>query len=515
MEYENLLKLAQMNMQEKTLKTKCCKRGLCCPIDTLEKMPNKRDEFLSVLKRERTRKHPADINNKSFIIGNNYGISALENFDKYSNEQTLPKYGKRGKIFLEFMKLVDNFDKSKYLQDEQADKLEEKLETISKESGNIRKAKRTSLSSLIARIIFLVHRQHRKDQVVLKQEKYKEYLVKKTQANIKRTAKYSAIKNQMGTEAFNSMKKRDQHAKDVKNAKKMDENLDETSRFLEWRGTKGKYLDYKPQATFITPIFTEQGLVGSKELGYADFATLCDLVKYIIPKCVKSLFATTKKFANPQIHFKVDPADPQTQLYQYVAIRTNSHGNFIARLLRTKDLDHKTIFNITGYHKCPKTCDLYINVNHTTNSVSQSLPKQWSKFELWQGFGVMGNPGHSTKVKLLLKINPHNIDSFSFVKDGTRYVVRHTLMKSLQLSKQGLLDKLPDKLFQAVKLAKQAVDKQKKKRSQEAREKNTINNFRRKASGEINKSTKLKLTQLLAEGLIDEKTFKMGMSALE
>ena len=167
---------------------------------------------------------------------------------------------------------------------------------------------------------------------------------------------------------------------------------------------------------------------------------------------MQSLFATTEKFANPQISFKVDPADPHTQLYQYVAIRTNSHGNFIARLLRTKDLDHNTIFNITGYHKCPKTCDLYINVNHKTNSVSQSLPKQWSKFELWQGFGVMGNPGHSTTVKLLLKINPYNIDSFSFVKDGTRYIVHHTLMKSLQLSKQQVLDKLPDKLFQAVKL---------------------------------------------------------------
>ena len=47
MEYENLLKLAQMNMQDKTLKTKYCKRGLCCPIDTLEKMTNKCDEFLS------------------------------------------------------------------------------------------------------------------------------------------------------------------------------------------------------------------------------------------------------------------------------------------------------------------------------------------------------------------------------------------------------------------------------------------------------------------------------------
>ena len=45
--------------------------------------------------------------------------------------------------------------------------------------------------------------------------------------------------------------------------------------------------------------------------------------------------------------------------------------------------------------------------------------------------------------------------------------------------------------------------------------KNTIANFRSSEADGINKSTKLKLTQLLAEGLIDEKTFKMGMSALE
>lgn len=490
MEYQNLLKLAHMNLSVKKNES----------IGDGEKMPSKRDEFLSVLKRERTRKHPQDINNKSFIIGNNYGISALENFDKYNNDDTLPKYGKRGKIFLEFMKLVNTFDISKYVNDEQADQFSENLELISNESGNVRQDKRTSLSSLVARIIFLVHRQHRKDQIISRKKKHQDYVQGKKNSNIKRTAKYNTIKNQMGVDAFNKMKKRDQHAKDVKNASKMDDNLDETTKFLEWRKTNGKYLDVSPQAVFVQPLFWKDGFTVTKELGYASLSTLCQLAKNIVQT---STWKGDNKYSNPQISFKVDPADPKSQLYQYAAMNTIAHGNFMAQLSHTNDVKNK-VFNITGYHEYGDS--FYINVDNLTNHVNLSLPKRWSKFELWQGFGVMGNPGHTCIVKLLLKICPYNIDTFSFIKDGARYVVRHTLIASMQMSNEQLLNSIPDKLEQAVKQATEAREKQKRSQA-------ISNKLLQQASN--HEQTKLKLTQLLANGLIDEKTFKMGMSALE
>jgi len=522
MEYENLRKFAHMNVSGKKAK----------PINILERMPNKKDKMLSILKRERTRKHPKDINNKGFIIGNNYGISALENFNSYNNNEHLPRDGKRGKIFSEFKKLVDNFDIERYNANIKAEKFTQNLEDISKEYGNTRQATCTSLSSLIARIIFLVHKQHCKDQIVLKRKKNEEYMANKKRANIKRTAKYNTIKNQMGVEQFNRMKRHDQHAKDVKNAKKMDDNLDETSKFLVWRKTKGTYLDSKPNATFITPIFQEPGLVGLKELGYADFSTLCDLAKYIIPKCT---WTHNVKFSNPQIHFKVDPADPRTQLYQYAAMHTPIHGDFVAQLLRTTDVDKNSIFNITGYHEhspkssstyryqkfLPHDKEFYININNLTNNVFQSLPKRWSKFALWQGYGIMGNPGHASSVLSLLKICKYNIDSFSFIKDGTRYIARYTLVSSQQMNMQELLNKIPNKLEQAAKLAEEARKQQKKQQAEKAREKYERKKEREKfgipffpTTKSTKKSTKLKLTQLLAQGLIDEKTFKMGMSAL-
>ena len=140
----------------------------------------------------------------------------------------------------------------------------------------------------------------------------------------------------------------------------------------------------------------------------------------------------------------------------------------------------------------------------------------------------------STSMKVLFKVTPFNIQKFSFVRDGTRYVSEFTGNYGMQHSFVELEAKMTDDLDNAAAQATRLAEEEKRRRAKVAREaerrrrqaaldrlqgsppRDIYNQFFGVGTKQEDPASKAKgnLAIKLAQGDIDQATFHAAMAAL-
>ena len=413
-------------------------------------------------------------------------------------------------IYTEFMKLVAKWKADTYTNAEPADKFPQYLEDHSK---NPRPAVRTSFCSLVGRIMTLTRRNHRGAAKVRRDFQTQQIKQQQETAWNKQSMKREALKQKMGTDAFNAKKHRDKAASAVRKAAEISSKPDRVSVFLEFRrSAEGRSYDNKMVAALLSrPKYKYiSSTCKSNSLGFTSRANLADFIK-----------SNVFKFSNMKIRFDVDPCNIRTVLFQHVAISHN-FGVDVLPLSNTNDFDVKgKTFSITAWHIDSKG-DVFVNLDNRQVTCHRKLPKEWAAFERWSGYGVVGNPQVAVSMAKLIKITPHNISFFSFSKDDEMYTIGHTNMVTMQKSTAELEGGIKDKYAKAVDEARAAAAKVKEARAKAARDAERAKRDRKRynipkfptANEKSNNSLKAMLAKQLAEGSIDMETFKMGMAAL-
>lgn len=427
----------------------------------------------------------------------------------------------RHKMAEEYAKMRDKWDTAKWNSGSRADSLSSYLEKFSKGSKPLSP---TGFCAAVGRMMTLARSFHMQGMADASHQKAKEWRHQKKIANDKRATKHNAMKDSMGLAAWNAKKRRDQAASETRKATEISNRPKDVSDFLSWRaGAAGRKYDTAPVASWVTsraslPFLPSPPFPLTKRLGYASRATLARLVKK---------YVLDSKASGLEIAFQVDPCDSKTQLFQHVAM-----GGAVSPLSKTQEVSSTRTFHVSGYYHqsgaaSPLNNAFYVNLDDMRASVYMGLPLKYKAFEAWEGYGVKGNPKKSTSMKVLFKVTPFNIQKFSFVRDGTRYVAEFTGNYGMQHSFVELEAKMSDKLDTAAAAAALLAEEEKRRRAKEAREKEA----RRKTSGNYRDiynqffgvgttqedpttKAKVNLAIKLAQGDIDQATFHAAMAAL-
>lgn len=414
----------------------------------------------------------------------------------------------RHEIYTQFMKLVANWKPNTYDEGIAAAKFDGHLEDHSGKK-NPRPSVRTSFCCLVGRMMTLVRCSHRGSMKVRRDFQKKEERAQQETAWNKQSMKREALKQKMGTDAFNAKKHRDKAASAVRKAAEVTGNAGQELRFLEFRrSAAGRAYDKTMTSAILRRPRHEYGTSSlPKSLGFTSRVILADFIR-----------SNIGKFSNMKIKFDVDPCNIRTTLFQHVAVE----GMGVLSLSNTNDFDvvGKT-FDITGWYT-DLYGNVYVNLDNRRVTCHRKLPKEWAAFERWSGYGVVGNPQIAVSMPTLIKIVPHNISFFGFSKDREMYTIGHTNMSGMQKSVMELEGGIKDKFEKAAEEARAAAATAKKKRGVEARKAWRTMMERKKynmmpfptANEESKKSLKAMLAQQLAQGSIDMETFKMGMAAL-
>jgi len=331
------------------------------------------------------------------------------------------------------------------------------------------------------------------------------------------------MKDSMGLAAWNAKKRRDQATSETRKAAEISNRPKDVSDFLSWRaGAAGRKYDTAPVASWVASLgsrrYAPTFVKTTKRLGYTSRATLARLVKKYVRDSKASGF---------EIAFQVDPCDSKTQLFQHVAM-----DGAVSPLSKTQEVSSTRTFHISGYYHqggaaSPLNSAFYVNLDDMRASVYMGLPVKYKAFEAWEGYGVKGNPKMSTSMKVLFKVTPFNIQKFSFVRDGTRYVSEFTGNYGMQHSFVELEAKMTDDLDNAAAQATRLAEEEKRRRAKVAREaerrrkphgdhRDIYNQFFGVGTKQEDPTTKAKvnLAIKLAQGDIDQATFNAAMDAL-
>ena len=427
----------------------------------------------------------------------------------------------RHKMAEEYAKMRAKWETAKWNSGSRVDALSSHLEKFSK---GAKPAVPTGFCAAVGRMMALARSFHLQGMADAARQKAKEWRYHKTIANDKRTTKHNAMKDSMGLAAWNAKKRRDQAASETRKAAEVSNRPQNVSDFLSWRaGAAGRKYDTAPVASWVTsraslPFLPSPPFPLTKRLGYTSRATLARLVKK---------YVLDSKTSGLEIAFQVDPCDSKTQLFQHVAM---SDG--VSPLSKTQEVSSSRTFNISGYYHRPCAASplnnaFYVNLDDMRASVYMGLPVKYKAFEAWEGYGVKGNPKKSTSMKVLFKVTPFNIQKFSFVRDGTRYVAEYTGNYGMQHSFVELEAKMTDDLDNAAAQAARLAEEEKRRRAKEAREaerrrkapvdhRDIYNQFFGVGTKQEDPTTKAKvnLAIKLAQGDIDQATFNAAMDAL-
>lgn len=428
----------------------------------------------------------------------------------------------RHRIYIEFMKMVDNWKDLTYRNGHAAVKFSSSLEQYAES----RSSRRTSFCSLVGRMMTLVRCGHHQSMSDAKNYATKQLKINQQIAWNKQSIKREVLKKKMGTDAFNAKKHRDKAVSTVRKAEKVSENLSRVAKFVVFRGTAyGKKWDNVMSPDSVNYPGYDNVKYGTKpvSLGFTNFKNMATFIKRNI-----------RTISNMTISWFTDPGDIKTVLFQYVAIR----GEGALQLSNTNDIvsGENVQFRIKKYYFSNNR--LFVNPDNMSLSVFRSLPKEWKDFEGWIGHGIVGNPQKSISCAKLIEITPTNICKFSFSKNGTPYTIgltRSSMAKSVVELESGIVDK-----YVAAALAAKRVAEERKKevallaRAAEANRRKfssgynghdeeaarnatpfsnrTYNQF---FGGDPNADTKKLLAARLAKGEIDAMTYKMAMETLK
>ena len=433
----------------------------------------------------------------------------------------------RHKMAEEYAKMRDKWDTTKWNSGSRASALSSHLEKFSK---GVQPAVPTGFCSAVGRMMTLARSFHLQGMADSAHQKAKEWRRQKKIANDKRTTKHNAMKESMGLAAWNAKKRRDQAASETRKAAEISERPHRVSDFLNFRCSKaGRKYDTAPVASWVASLgsrrYAPTSVKTTKRLGYTSRATLARLVKKYVRDSKASGF---------EIAFQVDPCDSKTQLFQHVAM-----DGAVSPLSKTQEVSSTRTFQISGYYHhagplaSPPYSAFYINLDDMRASVYMGLPIEWKAFEAWEGHGVKGNPKKSTSMKVLFKVTPFNIQKFSFVRDGTRYVAEFTGNYGMQHSFVELEAKMTDNLDNAAAEAARLAAEIKKKNAARAKERAFRNNAMKRMLGgehrgvfnqfygvgtkqeDPSSKAKVNLAIKLAQGDIDQATFNTAMDALK
>lgn len=321
----------------------------------------------------------------------------------------------------------------------------------------------------------------------------------------KQTAKRNAQRELLGDAAWNARKHRQKAEKEVRKAKEVTGDAKREAEFLEWRRTLyGRKWDTAQTALVSRRIPRGHAVTTTKDLGTTDFPTMARFLDKYLGKAA----------GTPTIQFKVDRADSTTALFQHVGMTDGG----VLPLSNTDDFptDGRT-FNITGYLR-HAGC-LYINIDSKRISAYRRLPDPWSAFEGWSGHGVVGNPKLSTYYDVLFKVSPTNIGRIELTVGGKRYSVTQTYNQSRCNTLAELESKMTDTLDDAAAAARRAAAADREARAKRARakaadQKKPIYPSHPDASNYLQDNVARMLTQQLAAGTIDAKTFAAAMKAI-
>jgi len=424
----------------------------------------------------------------------------------------------RHKMAEEYAKMRDKWDTAKWNSGSRADSLSSHLEKFSKGSKPLSP---TGFCAAVGRMMTLARSFHMQGMADAAHHKAKEWHHQKKIANDKRTTKHNAMKDSMGLAAWNAKKCRDQAASETRKAAEISNRPQNVSDFLSWRaGAAGRKYDTAPVASWVHTLSLSppRASLRLQRLGYTSRATLARLVKK---------YVLDSKASGLEIAFQVDPCDSKTQLFQHVAM-----GGAVSPLSKTQEVSSTRTFHVSGYYHqsgaaSPLNNAFYVNLDDMRASVYMGLPVKYKAFEAWEGYGVKGNPKKSTSMKVLFKITPFNIQKFSFVRDGTRYVSEFTGNYGMQHSFVELEAKMTDDLDNAAAQATRRAEEEKRRRAKEAREaerrrkargdhRDIYNQFFGVGTKQEDPTTKAKvnLAIKLAQGDIDQATFHAAMAAL-
>ena len=214
-----------------------------------------------------------------------------------------------------------------------------------------------------------------------------------------------------------------------------------------------------------------------------------------------------------KIEFDVQRDDSTTTLYQHVYLRDQG-------VLSLKNVKHfnsdGVVFSINNYFVDYIDNILYVNLDNKSTSCSRLLPKEWSHFENWKGYGIVGNPKISTYCKILVKIVPTNIKMFDFTFEGKIYRINHTRNSRNVQTLAQIEAKMQNKYDNALEKLQQAVKDKREQDSKKAREKSRrVINYDKVMNDFFGgRSTLEQLTELLTQGKISAETYKKATKAL-
>ena len=420
----------------------------------------------------------------------------------------------RGKMYEEFKKMIANFNPSDYYAGRRISALSE---DVQKHSIGKKPENPTTFCQAVARMMTLVRLAHKEGRTEERERMKEQQREEKKIANNKRCAKYNKMQSQMGVEKFNQMKARDQAAKEKRAAQKVSGPgmIGRTAKFVKWRTETdaGKKYDTYPRKAYVTPVRAVNSIVRPpiKQLGYTNSQHLARLLR----RCLDN------KYTDIYVRFNPDPNVASSQLYQYAPI----YGSRPSQLRKTRDADTNRVFRVCGFlQSWSGDLEYYIqpdNENGTPmyGNVYYALPPQWKDYEMWTGFGIMGNPQNSTSMETLFKVVDNNITEVTFFTKGVRYRTGHS----------NVVSKSVDELLSGIKqipspaeAAAAAAEIEKKRRRDEARERERrfrTDSMKRMLGGEIKPEdpkikAKVNLAIKLAQGDIDQTTFNAAMAAL-
>ena len=438
----------------------------------------------------------------------NFKKNLVQKFIKDTPQSRLKKNTRRWRTYQVFKSLIDSYDHSKYSKGEHAVKLPTECENFSKSPVP---NTRTTLCSLIGRILVLVNQVHVQDMIYESDKTMKIRKKQKRIANDKKTIKTNKMIDRYGESGFNRLKQVQKAASNIRKAKEVTGDVKKELKFVEWRKSVVGMSYDKPFRTgllkTVPPIYKYEN--NYTDLGSTDFKGMSEMVRKYI-----------SKGRGLKIEFDVQRDDATTTLYQHVYLRDQG-------VLSLKNVQHfnsdGVVFTINNYYLDTTYDTLYANLDNKSVTCNRLLPKEWGHFENWVGYGIVGNPKHSTICEILVKILPTNIKMFHFTYDGETYRINHTrnsrnvqTLAQIEAKMQNKYENAHDKLQKAVKEKREQDSKKAREKSRESRtpgyDKAMNDIYNKNFVGE--RSTLEELTELLSNGKISAETYKKAANAL-
>jgi len=464
-----------------------------------------KEDFLNdeiTYKRKTLTQHLEDYKPSSQVpLWKNRKEDLVQQFLRDTPQSRLKKGTRRWRIYQVFKSLVDSYDHSKYSSGERAFTFPEECENFSKGDHPIPET-RTSLCSLIGRILILVNRVHEQEMVYESNKKARIQREQKRVANDKKIVKMNTMIDRYGESGFNHLKQTQKAASNIRKAEEVTGDVKKELKFVEWRkSVEGMSYD-KPLQPGLLKTVLPFYKYGNKyiDLGSTDFKGMSEMVRKYISKCL-----------GLKIEFDVQRDNSRTTLYQYVHLSCPG-------VLSLKNVTHfnsdGVVFSINNYYWDYMYNALYVNLDDKSTSCNRLLPKEWSHFENWKGYGIVGNPKMSTSCKILIKIVPTNIKMFHFTYGGKTYRINHTRNPRNVQTLAQIEAKMQNKYENAHEKLQKAVKEKREQDSKKAREKSGINYDKVMNDFFGGRSTLEQLTDLLSQGKISAETYKTATKAL-